>query len=606
MKKVYLLLAISLLGYMTGNAQLQMKTIDKGKLISKKKNNSSVAKRNITTPATSNSVLWSDDFSLQSNWVISNAPGTAHDLWVIGIDPPAGPVSSTFMGAINSTTSANGFALFDSDLYCSHDQIANLTTAHPIDLTGHSNIRLEFDEFYKRWHDSTYIYVSNDNINWTKYEVNGAMTVTDATTNPLHVALDISATAGNQDSVYIRFQFYSPDTNLTGPDTESGCAYAWMIDDVSLSELPPTDGALVKANVGEYAMVPILQAQALQVRGRFLNNGANPISGAKINFVISDPNGNQVYDTSNASGTINPGDTSAYLMGSTTISASVFGDYSVSQTLVVAGDTVMSNDAGEGKVFVNDSMYARSYATVDTSEVLNFLGFNSATGSLGQIYHNYQNSQFTSVSAFLGFPTEGDRISVSVYSVVADTPATMLATSPEHIITADEAMGGFITLGLPTPVTITGGSDYFVCVNQLDGFISIAVSDNIYTPNTTFAKSATTGWGPFESAGFKVALIVNPNNPEGTLNGIPESPAKSAKFNVYPNPVNDFVYITGKGVSEKKVTINILNNLGQVVKTEYHDSFVNTKIDLSKLPAGVYTVNIRNSSGEENKSIVVR
>jgi hypothetical protein len=606
MKKVYLLLAISLLGYMTGNAQLQMKTVDKGKIISKKNNSSSVAKRNITTPSQSNSVLWSDDFSLQSNWSITNAPGTHVDPWVIGIDPPAGPVSSTFLGAIQSPTSLNGFALFDSDLYCSHDQIANLTTVHPINLTGHTNVRLEFYESYRRWHDSTYVYVSTNNTTWTKYEVNGTMTVTNQTSDPLKVVLDISPTAGNQDSVYIRFQFYSPDTNLAGADPESGCAYAWMIDDVSITDLPPVDGALLKAFVGEYAMVPILQAQALQVRGRFFNNGANPISGAKINFVISDPNGNLFYDTSNASGTVNPGDTSAYLMGSTTINAIDFGDYFVSQTLVVAGDTVTSNDDSEGKVLVNDSMYARSFATIDTSEALNFLGFNTTTGSLGQIYHNYQNSQFTSVSFFLGNPTEGDRVSVSIYSVVADTPATLLSTTPEYIITADDAMGGFITLGLPSPVTITAGNDYFICVNQLDGFISIAVSDNIFTPNTTFAKSATTGWGSFEDAGFKVALIINPNNPQGTLNGINESPLKSSRYNVYPNPVNDFVYITGKGASEKNVTINILNNLGQVVKTEYHDSFVNTKIDLSKLPAGVYTVNIRNSSGEENKSIVVR
>lgn len=198
-----------------------------------------------SAPATSSAAgtvvpFWTDDFSNPANWTISNQAGNS-DNWVVGVDTPDGSVSGG-MGGILSTSVANGFALFDSDTLCSGDQIADITTANPINCTGMDPVVLTFEQYYARWYDSTFVFVSNDNVNWTKYTVNQFFLNNDLSFNPDIVKVDISSTASNQATVWLRFEFYSPSS--MGPN--AGCGYAWMIDDVSLAVecLSPSAGTL--------------------------------------------------------------------------------------------------------------------------------------------------------------------------------------------------------------------------------------------------------------------------------------------------------------------------------------------------------------------------
>jgi hypothetical protein len=181
------------------------------------------------TPANNqpNSLLWSDDFSTPANWSITHTAGSSD--WAIGTNPPSGPNA---IDPIASTTATNNFALFDSDGLCDsvNGQVANLTTKDMIDLTGFPNVRLTFSQYYARYFDSTNVFISSDSgATWTKISVNTNLgpndfNGNDINLNPEIVTLDISALAGNKDSVLIRFQFDSPNT------WGSGCAYAWMID----------------------------------------------------------------------------------------------------------------------------------------------------------------------------------------------------------------------------------------------------------------------------------------------------------------------------------------------------------------------------------------
>jgi len=609
MKKVYILFALCMLGYLAGNAQLKVVNIEKGK--NKARLNTSAVSRH-TVPSQANrsaAVIWSDDFSLPGNWDISHAPNASTDDWVIGTSIPSG---SFPIDPINSASAVNGYALFDSDLLCSFDQVANLTTATPIDLTGHSSIRLEFAQYYRRFHDSTYVLISTNGSTWTKFEVNGNLTANqfsgnnNSAINPENLSIDISSVAGNQDSVWIRFQFYSPDTNLTGVDTLAGCGYAWMIDDVSISDLPQVDGVLMTPYCGEYSVLPVLQNQGFKLRGKFINNGSSPISGAHIYFSVTDPLGNFYYDTSSASGTVNPGDTSGYLNSIGTYTPSEFGLYLVDQTLAVMSDSTPSNDIGTGFIVMDDSSYARDFTAIDVQDFRGTVGFDGASISFGHLFQVYQNSQFTSVSFYLNGPTLGDRVTASVYTTASGNPGVSLGSTAIYNITVDDTGGAFITLPLTNPVTVNSGI-YFVAVNQLDtNNLTLGISNNIYTPNAGFFNLDAGGWSKLETANLKLGLMLRVNNPEGTLNGVKEAAGKTSVFNVFPNPSTDVIYVTGKGNVEKQVTINILNNLGQVVKTEFHDSFMYSRIDLSHLPAGMYTISIRNSSGEENKSIVIQ
>jgi len=59
------------------------------------------------------------------------------------------------------------------------------------------------------------------------------------------------------------------------------------------------------------------------------------------------------------------------------------------------------------------------------------------------------------------------------------------------------------------------------------------------------------------------------------------------------------------GTVEKDVTVNVYNSVGQIVMSRNFGSFMNEKIDLSNLTHGVYTLQVRTSTGVVNKSIVI-
>src|ERR1035437_2925604 len=104
------------------------------------------------------SIIWSDDLSNPANWVIHNEVSN-NDNWVIRTTGPNGhnPIPTNL-----STTASNGFALFDSDSLCGCNQIGDITNATALNCTGHSLVKLSFQQQYRRYIDSTFVFVSND------------------------------------------------------------------------------------------------------------------------------------------------------------------------------------------------------------------------------------------------------------------------------------------------------------------------------------------------------------------------------------------------------------------------------------------------------------
>lgn len=76
----------------------------------------------------------------------------------------------------------------------------------------------------------------------------------------------------------------------------------------------------------------------------------------------------------------------------------------------------------------------------------------------------------------------------------------------------------------------------------------------------------------------------------------------TANFSIYPNPVSDQLNINliNKGVN----TIKVMNIMGAEVYSTVIDGKDHCTIDLSNLPAGMYIVNVSNSTGTNAKKIV--
>ncbi|MCX6256820.1 MAG: T9SS type A sorting domain-containing protein [Bacteroidia bacterium] len=183
-----------------------------------------------------NSVLWTNDFSVASNWVITNTTGDNQN-WIITTSAPVGTYSSA-LGIIGSTTAANGFALFDSDHLgtTGGTQNASITNSAPINLTNKINTSVTFQQKYRRYQvDRTYIGISTNGTIWTDFEVNASLGSGQITTSP--VTVDISSVADNHSLVWLRFHYIGV------------WDYAWMVDDVQISGIDnPNAPQIVSVN----------------------------------------------------------------------------------------------------------------------------------------------------------------------------------------------------------------------------------------------------------------------------------------------------------------------------------------------------------------------
>ena len=281
--------------------------------------------------------IWTDDFSNSNNWDISNQVGNTDD-WVIGTGVPAGAFA---ISGIASTTAANGFALFDSDLLCSGDQIADLTTLNSINCSGNSSVFISFEQYYRRFDDSTIVFVSTDNINWTGFPLNTTVLNNEfcpggtANVNPDLVNINISSVAANQATVWIRFEFYSPST-FVGPAGAPGCGYSWMIDDVTLFEPAAVDAGVTASSLSSGCLLSSTTPVTITIN----NYGGSSISNIPVSFSVN--GGAAVNEV--APGPIAPNSSADYTF-TATANLSTGASSSVNCTANMPGDANTGNNS---------------------------------------------------------------------------------------------------------------------------------------------------------------------------------------------------------------------------------------------------------------------
>jgi len=175
--------------------------------------------------------IWSDDFSDPTKWSNFDYLGAGHS-WDVSTVGPQGTYS-TSMGVINSNTTANGFALFDSDIQCDETNGQDVVIYYNalIDLSNYSNISITFQQYYKRFVDETYLMFSIDGgSNWSQLELNFSLAQNESSANPKMEDINLSSYLDGQSQVTIGFRFHS----TTDLGTGAGCGYAWMVDDVAI------------------------------------------------------------------------------------------------------------------------------------------------------------------------------------------------------------------------------------------------------------------------------------------------------------------------------------------------------------------------------------
>jgi hypothetical protein len=231
--------------------------------------------------------FWEEDFGggFPATWTINDSSGICP--WVYSTDGSWGNFSTggTTAGApgISSTTGGNGFLICDADSAnhftygqpsgANYQYLSSYFTTDAIDCSTHSSVILNFQQSFRYNNGIPLIVeVSNDGTTWATYDVSGGQANNAASPDPQSISLNVSATAANESTVYLRFGW-------------SARVYFWMIDDITLSEADPFDVAMLDTWWGmgafeyQYYKTPITHAAPITFYSELTNNSGAQLDG---------------------------------------------------------------------------------------------------------------------------------------------------------------------------------------------------------------------------------------------------------------------------------------------------------------------------------------
>ena len=594
MKKIYLsILSLSLVSVATAQTTTPAEAV--GKIQSPVIKSS----KKPTNIASDKAILWGPNtFGTPSEWSFTDN-ATSGDNWVIGTGAPSG---SFAIAAIASTTAADGFALFDSDLLCSGNQNADVYFNTPIDLTGQLAVAVEFESFYRAYVGNCYVIASTDGVTWTEVQVHSGLAVNASTTNSEITTANVSSIVGGSSTAYFGFRYIG------------GCDYAWMVDDVSIVTLPDNDVALTTgwhADIVtdyEYSMTPLTQVREMRA-GVIVENQGGLTQTVDVTCDVSD--GSSTVATMTTSVISVPGvvDTVWFNTGFT---PSANGTYT--PTFSIPADMVTTNDVFTASgLEVNNNLMAHDYGTTGT------FGFNPAAAdptnansshSWGNIYYPEVDQMIYGID--INFAT-GTTADLYVLARVQEMDATGSIQDPltynnetDHTVVSSEIGSSITTITFPSPSLLEAGKGYLIDVLKVDGTTG---PEAMYFGGTDASQEdddfSTVGYGPFGAANainyfsgwdfapyiranFDASLDVTVNTLEGVA--------------VFPNPSQGEITITNNNGDAN--AIEITNLAGQVVYTVSVSAA--TTVDLGSFGSGVYLVKVSNGIGSLVERVVIK
>jgi hypothetical protein len=569
--------------------------------------------------------FFTDDFSNPATWTV-NSPsgnGNATAVWQFGT---TGPVGTYKIPPINSTTHANGFALFDSDQNCSGNQIADMTTASPINCSAHPFINLSFQEQYRRWFDSTFVFVSNNNTTWTKYVINKNFAVKDITPNPTTVKIDISAVAGGQATVWVRFEFYAPSTLTTN---SPGCGYSMMIDDVALTDLPTNDIGIDKAYAdfyfkdgGFYTQTPVSQITPMTFRAAVSNLGSAAQTNNNLTVKISN-GASTVYNQTGGAIT-----TLAYTQKDTiydtltpftpaAVAANYTARWSIAQTQVENPADTMNNSVVM-PFAVSDTVFARDNGILGRASIgpVDYTGGDGDGSAIGNLFLMSKDGTIGSVSAMIDSLTAvGTTIQYKIMRLDSAGGFNEIAATAVHTVSAKATTDKWLTMAFPTALPVLAGN-YVAAVfvtGQVAGTTTTAplgvfITEDKTTPqpkSTTFiytASATTPSWGY-----ITYLPMIRMNILKGPA-GIKENANELTLVSAFPNPATRTISINYSVSKVSNVVIDIYDIAGKKMDS-FKETAVNgtrvSKVDLSTYAAGTYFYSVTSDNAKLNGKFVV-
>lgn len=524
-------------------------------------------------------VIWSDNFSTASNWVIDNSGQTAAGYgWDIG----ATEQSWYFTSVINSTSDGN-FAELNNGNPTSNpatqalDVTYTITTAAPIDVNtlsgGPNNYILEFQQYGAKFNDAQEMYISTNGTTWTLVGDNSdiatlSQTGGSAYTNPTVKTINLSgALPGGTNSLWIRFSWTTAfPSSATNPNV--WVTYGWMIDDVRILEAYSDEFKMSAVFSGDivnnfdYYSTPMDQVISRTVGIAISNEGG--VSQSKAIGLNIDLAGSSVYAGVAPAVTLAPG-ASDTVWFDTQFLASATGLYTITATL--PADQVLTNNSLTENFEMTNFLYGHNHP-LGTGK-LNFS--DEAEIGIGNIYEIQAEQLLKGIDvAFATGTTAGIFIDVFVFEMPSGSVQgadNVLVADFQYQMPATVNTTSFTTLVLPTPYTMEAGKIYYAILRTQQ---SATEKMAIKSSDKGDADFSTVCYGPFGAGdavnnfvGWDAAAAVSLNFDPSVQIAENESPVSFGS--IFPNPTSGATTLQYTLSNDTDVKVVIVDVTGKVV-----------------------------------------
>ena len=557
-------------------------------------------------------LIWDDDFSVPSNWAMSNTSSPATD-WIITTNINASPAGAGLNPA-GMTTAANGYALIDSDAQGgTASQNALIYSTTPFSTIGISAVSISFQQTHRRFQETTSVIVStNGGTTWTEFEVNAAMSPNTNSPNPELITVNISSAAGNQAAVLIGFKYVG------------AWDWFWAVDDVEVREAENNDLVGFNGFYGSqlglipYTRIPVAQNQPIIFSQEVTNIGAatqtGTVSTASINSgAVYAGVSNSVNLASLASDSLSP----PAFTPATTIGVAH------NLELIVSSDSTDVSPTNNVNSFPPFEISQYIYALDDFGTPGNGGGPRPAPSTsieyeAGNFFDIVANQDVYSIDVVIGTnpANVGQNIDAVLYDASGANFVELGRTNFYTVTNAD--LGQKVTLNLvngttqlPQEISLTAGSFYFAAVHTFTEFyygISGSSPDNSSRGGTTSLIFYPTMTNPntnencFTTQTPMVRMNFDPNSV-----GINELDNNNTSFSVYPNPSKGDFNINLNSQKAEMLTLTVNNIVGQTVMTKQVRvaGQTNETISLAGFDKGVYFLTIDNNKEKQTVKLIV-
>ena len=529
-------------------------------------------------------------------WTATVATGESTWFWKWTAVGPTGTYASS-QQVLNSTTASNGWMIYDSDSTGDVNgegpyDVSLVTESY--DFSDNQTVQIVFEEYYRKWGDSTFVGVSvNGGTTWTDIRVHADFEQKDATTNPNILAVNITALAAGQSDVKIRFRMVG------------NYDYGWQIDDIKFFEVPENDIQIQKiyadygaygTNGGVYNLIPRTQPVSGIFGAKILNYGSTTQTNVVLNVKV------------------NNGTTDVYNQSTTPI-ASQLTLASDSVTLVSTSAFELNGSAAASNYTINYHI-SSDINDQDASNNIHTLNLQTTNGIYGRD-NGVANSRISPMTWVDG-GNDGDVIAVG-YEITKEAVAqgvhvfihstTQAGSSFKVFVSLPDGNGGYVEQTwsdlievsadmidkwnyIPFLISTTLPIEYYIVGLEISyANYDFYIGEDDVTPQrfeATTWKLSDGIYGSFTNYINRTPMIrLQIEDPLSEINMI----SNNNSVSIYPNPSNGVFEIK----NADKSVVSVYNMIGEKV-AEMNCISTISLFDLSYLAEGTYIVKVQNTN----------